>query len=279
MAKIRLVCFDFDGTLIDTAPDLIRATNLYLKSKGLEPLPEARIRGEIGMGLRRLILDVYPGDLDEDGRKRVEAEFLQVYEREFLTSPAPFEGALEFLQNFDGEIAIVSNKRMRFILPILQKLELDRLPWVKIVGGDTYPNMKPHPEPFLAAIQAAGVSPEETLIVGDGHPDVRGALAIESRCVAVSFGYTPVEELMDLGAWSRIDSFLNCPINQFNIVTCGNPQIDLSGLLTLHNILFLRRLECLADGSHHSLFLLAYSPALSAPAKATTPFRWVFGSI
>ncbi|MGE3684008.1 MAG: HAD family hydrolase [Bdellovibrionales bacterium] len=208
MAQIQLVCFDFDGTLVDTAPDLVRATNRYLEAKGFAPLPEALIRSEIGMGLRRMILDLYPnGPHSEEFRLQVEKEFTEAYEQEYLKASELFEGAREFLHEWEGQIAIVSNKRARFIHPILKKLQVDHLSWAQIVGGDTYPTMKPHPEPFLGAIQAAGVTPEETLIVGDGIPDVQGALNIGSRCVAVAFGYHPVGELMDLGATHRIESF------------------------------------------------------------------------
>ena len=204
---IELVIFDFDGTLVDTAPDLIRAANLYLESKGFDPLPEAHIRAHIGMGLRRLILDVFPSEgKDDNVRRKVEGEFLAVYEREFLHSPTLFPGLIEFLAEWDGKVAIVSNKRARFIKPILEKLGIAE-PWVKIIGGDTYPNMKPHPEPFLGAIEAVGCTPEETLIVGDGSPDVQGALAIGSLCVAVEHGYEPADDLMSQGAYAKIESF------------------------------------------------------------------------
>ena len=209
MAKPDLVIFDFDGTLVDTAPDLIRSTNLFLESKGVDPLPEAQIRAEIGMGLRKLITDVYP-DLhggDEIQKRKIEGEFMAVYEREFLHAPKLYPGAQDFLAEWDGQIAIVSNKRVRFIHPILQKLEIHTLPWVAVIGGDTYPNMKPHPEPLMAAILAAGTTPENTILVGDGSPDVIGALAVGCRCVAVEFGYTSASELMSLGAWKSIEGF------------------------------------------------------------------------
>lgn len=205
---IELVIFDFDGTLVDTAPDLIRATNLYLDSQGFDKLPEERIRSEIGMGLRKLIVELYPGEEKDDHlRRRIEGDFLAIYEREYLVSPTPFLGVHEFLQNWDRHIAIVSNKRVRFIHPILRKLALDAYPWVAVIGGDSYPNMKPHPEPFMAAMEAAAATPETTLIVGDGLPDVEGALAVGARCVAVDFGYTEGDILMAQGAWQRIASF------------------------------------------------------------------------
>jgi phosphoglycolate phosphatase-like HAD superfamily hydrolase len=209
MAKIDLVIFDFDGTLVDTAPDLIRSANFYLESKGVDALPESRIRAEIGMGLRKLIVEVCPelhGGNDRIKRE-IEGEFMAVYEREFLTAPTLFPGVRDFLTEWDGKIAIVSNKRIRFIHPILQKLEIQNLPWSSVIGGDSYPYMKPHPEPFMAAILGAGTTPESTMIVGDGAPDVEGALAIGSRCIAVEFGYTSADELIALGAWKSIASY------------------------------------------------------------------------
>ncbi len=206
--KIQLVLFDFDGTLVDTAPDLVRSANLYLKSQGLEPLSEGVIRREIGMGLRRLIVEIHPSEnKDEEFRKRIEKEFIEVYEQEFLTSPRLFPGVHEFLHEFEGQVGIVSNKRERFIRPILKKLGLDTFPWVRIVGGDTYPKMKPHPEPFVRVMEAAGLMPEETLVVGDGAPDVEGALAVGCRSVVVEFGYTPFQELMDIGGTYSIESY------------------------------------------------------------------------
>lgn len=205
---IELVLFDFDGTLVDTAPDLIRAANNYLKSQNIEPLSEAKIRSEIGMGLRRLIVDIYPSEYkDAEFRNRIEREFIAVYEKEFLSSPRAFDGLENFLHEYEGRIGIVSNKRERFIRPIMQKLGLDRFPWVRIIGGDTFDKMKPHPEPFLRVMEAAGVGPEATLIVGDGTPDVEGALAIGARSVVVEFGYTPYEELLELGGDFSIESF------------------------------------------------------------------------
>lgn len=204
----ELIIFDFDGTLVDTAPDLVRAANLYLESQGQSPLTESHIRSQIGMGLRHLILSVFPQEhVTEDFRQKVEKGFLDVYEKEYLKTPKAFDGVHDFLHDWPGSVAIVSNKRVRFIHPLLKELKLHNIPWVQIVGGDTFSTMKPHPQPFLAAIEAAGASPETTVIVGDGIPDVEGALAIGARCVAVGFGYTPVDQLMTLGAWARIDSF------------------------------------------------------------------------
>lgn len=208
MAYPELVMFDFDGTLVDTAPDIVRATNLFLRSKKLPKLPEARIRAEIGMGLKQLLFDVYPDhNLDAEAQGRLHDEFTAIYENEYLKSPTLFPGAREFLNEFEGHIAIVSNKRERFIHSLMRHLGLDQLKWCAVIGGDSGPTMKPHAGPFLDAMAAAGAGPESSVLVGDGIPDVVGAVQMNFPCVAVDFGYTAVEQLVELGAWARIASF------------------------------------------------------------------------
>ena len=208
MSRVQLVIFDFDGTLVDTAPDLVRTTNIFLRSKGHAGLPPEAIRAEIGMGLIPLLKNIYPeGFIDPQVQADAETEFRSLYDSEYLESPTLFDGAREFLDAWEGQIAIVSNKKVKYIPPILEKLGAAHYPWRAIIGGDSYPTMKPHPTPFLAAMEAAQVDPEDTLVVGDGHPDIEGAVAVGCRSVAVEFGYTPIDELMSLGAWKAIQSF------------------------------------------------------------------------
>ena len=208
MARTELVIFDFDGTLVDTAPDLVTATNLWLSARGLPPESDARIRAEIGMGLRKFLMDIFPSAHLSDAEKReLDDEFTLIYEQNFLKTPRLFDGAERFLNAWPGRVAIVSNKRARFIHPILERLEMGKYDWAQVIGGDTFEVMKPHPKPFLEAMAAAGVRPEETLIVGDGEPDIDGARALGIHSVAVSFGYAPIDKLMDLGASHRIDHY------------------------------------------------------------------------
>lgn len=205
---IQLVMFDFDGTLVDTAPDLIRTTNLFLQSKGQNPLPEETIRSHIGFGLKNLILDSFPEALEHPAHvAQIEKEFLAIYDQEYLKTPKLYPHAREFLQSWGGHIAIVSNKRARYIHPILKHLGIDDLPWKAIIGGDSFAQMKPHPTPFLEAMKNAGTDRATTVMVGDGEPDVEGALAVGIHSIAVSFGYSSIERLVHLGANDTIDCY------------------------------------------------------------------------
>lgn len=208
VTPIQLLLFDFDGTLVDTAPDLVRTTNLLLQAHGIRPLPGEAIRKEIGYGLKTLLRDTIPSALtDAEHFARLEAEFLQIYEYEMLKSPSVFPGAREFLEEWPGEVAIVSNKRVGHILPILKQVGLDRIAWSSIIGGDSFETMKPHARPFLEAMKQAGTDVAETLMVGDGEPDIEGASSLRMRSVAVSFGYSPIERLVHLGATTTIHHY------------------------------------------------------------------------
>ncbi len=208
MSSIELVLLDFDGTLVDTAADIVRTTNLLLQSLNQPELPEAVIRGEIGYGVKNLMLETFPEHLRIQSHiSQMERQFLEIYDREFLTSPTLYPGAREFLARWKGKAGILSNKRARYIRAILEKLELDAFPWTTIIGGDTFPQMKPHPHPFLEAMKISGTERANTVMVGDGHPDIEGAFAVGIRSVAVSFGYSPMQELVHLGATATINSF------------------------------------------------------------------------
>ena len=205
---IELVMLDFDGTLVDTAPDLIRATNRFLREQGFPEVPEKKLRDQIGFGLWVLVKEFLPDIAKDPIRvKSMEVRFLEIYEQEILHSPTFYPGALEFLRAWPGKIAIVSNKRSRFIHLLLQHLEIHTLPWSSVIGGDTFAQMKPHPMPFLEAMKKAGTDHAKTVMVGDGEPDIQGALAVGIRSVAVSFGYSPIEQLVHLGAHATIGDF------------------------------------------------------------------------
>lgn len=215
---IKLIAFDFDGTLVHTAPDIITATNEFLQLHGRKTLSDQEILEHIGMGLIALIRGVVPeAEHHEKLAIAVEEQFSRIYDLHVLKNPQPFDGVREFLDSWPHKIAIVSNKPEKYIHQILKHLEMDSYPWSSIIGGDTFVEKKPHPLPLENAMRAAGVSPNETLMVGDGPPDVGVAVSCGVAMLAVTFGYSTIAELRSLGAKHSLEHFehLHSFIRQF----------------------------------------------------------------
>jgi phosphoglycolate phosphatase len=206
--QAKLVMLDFDGTIVDTAPDLITTTNLFLRSRGQPPLPDEVIRSHIGLGLKNLLLETFPEARENPAEiSNIEREYIKIYDQEFLKTPKLYPGAEDFLKTWKGRLAIVSNKKVRYIHPILKHLGIDSLPWSAIIGGDTFSQMKPHPTPFLEAMKSAGTDRATSVMVGDGEPDMEGASTLGIQSIAVSFGYSSTERLVHLGADQVIHHF------------------------------------------------------------------------
>lgn len=211
-SKIRLLAFDFDGTLVHTAPDIIKATNEFLLLHGHEPLTDAEVINHIGNGLVGLVQGVVPeAEHHPELRATIEAQFTKIYDEYVLDKAQPYPGVIPFLNSWRHKIAIVSNKPERYLHLLLRHLKMDQYPWAAVIGGDTFSEKKPHPMPLEAAMKAAGVRAEETLMIGDGPPDMGVAQECGTHLLAITFGYSPIEELQSLGAVWSMDHFDELP--------------------------------------------------------------------
>jgi phosphoglycolate phosphatase len=200
--KDAVIVFDLDGTLVDTAPDLIGALNAVLEEEGLPAVPADSARRLVGRGAatmfqRSFALAQAPW---EDARETALIErFVEVYftrlTRESRTFPG-VEAALDALQAQGARFAVCTNKRTDLSIALLEALGLARR-FEAIVGADLAPRKKPDPSHLLAALDAAAGRPERALMVGDSEADIGAAKAAGVRSLAVSFGYCngPVEAL------------------------------------------------------------------------------------
>jgi phosphoglycolate phosphatase len=191
------IAFDLDGTLVDTAPDLIATLNLVLSEAGLKPVPFHEARNLVGGGARVLIerglvlegVKVAPAELD-----RMLARFLVHYETHLADSSLPFPGAIEMLDALTktGAILVVcTNKLERFSVKLLKALGIaDRFAF--IAGPDTFSVRKPDPGHLLGAVSRAGGHSSAIVMVGDSKTDVATARAAKVPVIAVSFGYSDV---------------------------------------------------------------------------------------
>jgi phosphoglycolate phosphatase len=197
MTSARTVVFDLDGTLVDTAPDLVNALNFVLDREGLPPVPLHSARKLIGAGARRLI----ERGLELEGRTagleditRLTSDFIDYYAAHIADVSRPFEGletALDDLASRGYRFAVCTNK-----LEWLSKLVLDQLGlssrFSAICGGDTFGVSKPDPSILRQTIARAGGQLSSAIMVGDAGPDIGVARRAGIPVIGVEFGYTDV---------------------------------------------------------------------------------------
>ena len=191
------VVFDLDGTLVDTAPDLINALNFVLNREGLPAVPVKSARSMIGAGARKLLerglevdgRHVSPGDLD-----RLTSDFIDYYAAHIADQSRPFEGLEGALDNLSARgcrLAVCTNK-----LEWLSKLLLDELGlssrFSAICGADTFGVSKPDPAILQQTVARAGGRLASTVMVGDAGTDIGVARRANVPVVGVDFGYTDV---------------------------------------------------------------------------------------
>jgi phosphoglycolate phosphatase len=197
MTPARTVVFDLDGTLVDTAPDLINALNFVLGREGLPPVPEHSARNMIGAGARRLIergLELEGRSLGFADITRLTKDFLDYYAAHIADHSRPFEGlesALDDLGALGYRFAVCTNK-----LEWLSKLLLDELGlssrFSAICGADTFGVSKPDPVILQQTIARAGGELSSAIMVGDAGPDIGVARRAGVPVIGVEFGYTEI---------------------------------------------------------------------------------------
>src|SRR5262245_20407787 len=197
-ARYRHVCFDLDGTLVDSRADLVAAVNHVLADLGRPPMPAAVVQGFVGDGVRKLVERSLgpgaPAALLEDALAR----FLGHYGRHLLDATIPYQGipaVLDALRARAITLSVLTNKPEGMSRAILAGLSLERL-FVAVVGGDTLPNRKPDPAGVEHLLRIGGGPREEMLLVGDSAIDVRTARAAGTAFCGVAWGLAP-EALRD----------------------------------------------------------------------------------
>lgn len=212
MRAYPFLIFDLDGTLVDSAPDIIATVNALMRSRGKPELPPERIRRAIGEGLRALVYGLFDeAKRDPLALAEIESEFMAHYEAHLLRNTTVYPGVADFLSSWRGSAAIVTNKNERFAKRTVAELEIGRFDWTGIYGADSFARKKPDPLPLLEAMKAAGASPEGTIMIGDGIPDMQAAARAGVPAIAIGFGYAPLDRLNEAGAAAVIASFAELP--------------------------------------------------------------------
>ncbi len=187
----RAVFFDLDGTLADTAADLVAPVQAMRAERGLAPLPFEVLRPYASMGARGLLFKGLGVEREAPGFEALRDEFLQRYEAAMNVHTCLFPGMGEVLDALDDAAirwGVISNKIERLVGPILESLGvLDRA--VCAIGGDTTGFAKPHPEPLLHGARIAHVDAAACVYVGDDLRDIVAGRAAKMRTIAAAYGF------------------------------------------------------------------------------------------
>lgn len=211
------VFFDLDGTLADTAPDLVAATNKLLTARNLLPKPYEFLRPYASAGARGLLEGAFGIGTDHPDFIPLRDEFFTNYEKALLVESKLFDDMDHLLAQMEQASlpwGIVTNKSERFTNPLTELMGL-RQRAISTVSGDTTPHSKPHPEPILHAARIAKVDPTKSLYVGDDIRDVIAGKAAGMKTVAAAYGYCGCKEPPQ--AWGA-DFIIHHPLDLLKII-------------------------------------------------------------
>jgi phosphoglycolate phosphatase len=196
------IVFDLDGTLAETAPDIIGVLNMILTREGLPGVPLVKARDLVGAGARALIERGFRLQGEPLGAERLERlflDFLELYAGRIADESHLYPGveaALDALSGAGHRLAVCTNKPERHSRLLLAALRIDGR-FAAICGRDTFPICKPDPRHLTLTVAQAGGNPARAVMVGDSRTDIDAARAAGIPVIAVPFGYTnvPVSEL------------------------------------------------------------------------------------
>ena len=214
MFNPKMILIDVDGTLVDSVPDLAYCVDEMMQAIGRPAYGEERVRDWVGNGVERLVRRALIGQLDgepsDEDFQRAYPIFLDLYaentSKRSLLYPGVKEG-LDWMKAKGYTLGCVTNKAAQFTEPLLRDLGV-RDYFGLVVAGDTLPKKKPDPLPLLHAAEHFGVSPADSLMIGDSVSDVKAARAAGFSIVCMSYGYNHGQDIRDANPDAVIDSMV-----------------------------------------------------------------------
>ena len=211
----KLIIFDFDGTLINSGPDLAASLNYMLNMLGREKFSLEIIDAWVGNGAQTLVKRALSGsieidaDIDDELFKKALKIFLDYYEENVCVHTISYPNVKDTLTDLKkrGYIsAIVTNKPYKFVKPILKKLELFEF-FAYYIGGDSLMLKKPDPAPLLHVCERLGIDTKDSVMVGDSKNDIIAASRCKMQSIGVSYGYNYGEDITEYNPSVVIDDF------------------------------------------------------------------------
>jgi len=197
----QLVCFDLDGTLVDSVPDLAVAVDTFLLEQGKKAAGEVLVRQWVGHGASNLVIQAMAwAEIDDGLYEACYRSFLLAYKDKLTQKTQLYANVLDLLKALKSNrvpIALITNKSSAFVKPILDHFEIsDYFSW--ILGADTLDEKKPSPMPLLYCAEAIEAEAEQCVMIGDSQTDSRAAVAAGFKNVLVTYGYHQGVDLSSL---------------------------------------------------------------------------------
>jgi len=215
---IQAVLFDLDGTLVDSAPDLAGAADAMRLKRGLPSLAFESYRPMCGAGARGMLQVAFGIGPDHADYDTLRDEFFANYQACMLDNTHAFDGVASLIAALPAQglqWGVVTNKSERFALPLTAAMPLFSSAGA-IVGGDTTPFSKPHPEPLMEAARRLGVAPAQCMYVGDDERDIVAGKAAGMGTVAATYGY--LGSASDVATW-KADAQINSPAELLQLLS------------------------------------------------------------
>jgi phosphoglycolate phosphatase len=209
------IAFDLDGTLVDTAPDLVRVTNIIMADLGLAPVGLDRLRSLVGQGAAALLATAAAESgviFDPDTLAAHRARFIEIYASDTFAESAPFAGlvdALAVLKNAGARLSVCTNKPRDLAMKVLNGLSLAEWFEIFICPEDT-PAIKPDPIHVRASVETIGGTMDCAILVGDSDIDFQAARNAGIPVALATFGYSKTKASA-LGADALFDHYHQLP--------------------------------------------------------------------
>ncbi len=187
---IRFCVFDLDGTLVDSCRDLANAANALVGELAGVPLADDEVAAMVGEGAAVLVRRVLSAAKLDPAARGALPRFLELYDERLIEHTTPYDGTVEMLEALGARIplGVLTNKPEQATERLLRELGLSRF-FQRVVGGDTAMGRKPVPAALLGMCADIGVSPADTVLVGDSAIDLQTARNAGTRILLVSYGF------------------------------------------------------------------------------------------
>lgn len=212
----QLLIFDFDGTLIDSVPDLADATNAMLTTLGKDTYPLDTIRNWVGNGSRMLVeralvgkIEVLKDELTVEEADHAEQVFFDAYKNLSDSKTVAYpnvDSGLRQLKEAGYTLALVTNKPIRFVPKILESFGWTSL-FDMVLGGDSLTTKKPDPAPLLHVCDKLGVMQDKAVMIGDSRNDILAGQNAKIDTLGLSYGYNYGQDIRDLNPTAAFDDF------------------------------------------------------------------------